>query len=87
MASWWSIFTGSCDTGQWKLVYNLLIFEEEAGSVKQLIISKTGWVIVDDLQRKSSEEVLNTILHVYLACTQNNSHYLLYVCFSCQRPV
>ena len=69
------------------LVYNLHIFKEEANNVKQLIISKTGWVIVDDLLRKSSKEVLKTILHVYLACTQNNSHYLLYVCFACQRPV
>ena len=71
-----------------KLVYSLHIFEEEAYSVKQLIISKTGWVIVHDLPQKTLKEVLKTILHVLnLACTQNNSHYLLYVCFTCQRPV
>ena len=50
-------------------------------------MSKKGLVIVNDLLQKSSTEVVKVILHVYLACAQNDSHYLLHICFICQRPV
>ena len=45
--------------------------QDEADSGKQLIMSKSSFVIVNDLLQKKSKGLLKVIVHVCLVCTQN----------------